>query len=73
MDDTVCYYCLTDNPPEFILMHKSCLRQLQNERKHLQEDNDILLMRLTDCTRIMDSLRAKRDELQAEIEKENKK
>ena len=49
------------------------IEQLVAENKHLHEDNAILLMRLTDCTRIMDSLRAKRDELQAEIEKENKK
>jgi len=49
------------------------IEQLVAENKHLHEDNALLLMRLTDCTRIMDSLRAKRDELQAEIEKENKK
>ena len=41
---------------------------LEAENKHLHEDNAPLLMRLTDCTRIMDSLRAKRDELQAENE-----
>ena len=60
MSKTLCYYCHTDYPPEFCLVHKDCL-------DHLREDNDILKMRLTDCSRIMDSLRAKRDELQAKL------